>query len=311
MIATFSMVLLAARESTSNAVTQFNEAFKRGRIEANPIEKVLFYISICLLLIVSLFPIYVMVITSISTTFALYNPPPTLVPDLGELTTSHYETVLKSNIFPFIQYFINSAIVSVTTSGLAVIVATFGGYSFARLDYRGSSAIKLLVLFVYLFSGILLIVPLARIITFLGLSNTLISLISTYLVFVLPLSLYMLGNYFKGIPKEIEEAALIDGYSRVETIFRVTLPLSAPGIVAVYLFAFIIAWNEYLFASVFLSSTESFTLPIGIVHLTLTYSQTGGQIMAASVLMSIPVIIIFLYLEKYMVEGLVAGGVEG
>lgn len=306
-----SIILLAVRESVSNTATQFSAAFKRGRLEASLIEKLIFTLAISLLLVTALFPIYIMVITSISSDFVLYNPPPTLIPNPNHLTVEHYQAALKPNNFPFIQYFMNSAIVALSTSVVAVIVATFGGYSFARLEYPGSSAVKMLVLFVYLFSGILLVVPLFRIIIFLGLADTLASLIGTYLVFVLPLSLYMLGNYFEGIPKEIEEAALIDGYSRVETIFRVTLPLSAPGIVAVFLYAFIIAWNEYLFASVFLSSSNSFTLPIGIVNLSLTFQQAWGQVMAASLLTSAPIIIIYLYLEKYMIKGLVAGGVEG
>ena len=304
-------ILLAVRESASNTVTQFTSAFRRGRLEATLVERLLFYLAVGILLVVALFPIYVMAITSVSSDFVLYNPPPTLLPDVSALTLQHYAAVLEPNNFPFVTYFLNSAIVALSTSLIAVVVATFGGYSFARLDYRGSSAIQILVLFVYLFSGILLIVPLFRIIIFLGLPNTLTSLISTYLVFVLPLSLYMLGNYFEGIPQEIEEAALIDGYSRIETIFRVTLPLSAPGIVAVFLFAFIIAWNEYLFASVFLNSSEAFTLPIGIVNLSLTFRQAWGQVMAASLITSLPIVLIFLYLEKYMVEGLVAGGVEG
>ena len=304
-------ILLAVRESASNTVTQFASAFRRGRLEATLVERLLFYLAVGILLVVALFPIYVMAITSVSSDFVLYNPPPTLLPDVSALTLQHYAAVLEPNNFPFVTYFLNSAIVALSTSLIAVVVATFGGYSFARLDYRGSSAIQILVLFVYLFSGILLIVPLFRIIIFLGLPNTLTSLISTYLVFVLPLSLYMLGNYFEGIPQEIEEAALIDGYSRIETIFRVTLPLSAPGIVAVFLFAFIIAWNEYLFASVFLNSSEAFTLPIGIVNLSLTFRQAWGQVMAASLITSLPIVLIFLYLEKYMVEGLVAGGVEG
>ena len=304
-------ILLAVRESASNTVTQFASAFRRGQLEATLVERLLFYLAVGILLVVALFPIYVMAITSVSSDFVLYNPPPTLLPDVSALTLQHYAAVLEPNNFPFVTYFLNSAIVALSTSLIAVVVATFGGYSFARLDYRGSSAIQILVLFVYLFSGILLIVPLFRIIIFLGLPNTLTSLISTYLVFVLPLSLYMLGNYFEGIPQEIEEAALIDGYSRIETIFRVTLPLSAPGIVAVFLFAFIIAWNEYLFASVFLNSSEAFTLPIGIVNLSLTFRQAWGQVMAASLITSLPIVLIFLYLEKYMVEGLVAGGVEG
>lgn len=306
-----TLVVAAVKDSMANTRSAFAAAFKRGRLEASLAEKVLFALTVGAVLVITLFPLYVMFITSISSDFVLYNPPPTLVPKMDSLTLEHYLAILNRDTFPFVTYFLNSALVAIITSSLAVVVATFGGYSFARLDYRGKTTIQRLVLFVYLFSGILLVVPLFKIIVFLGLADTLESLIMTYLVFILPLSLYMLGNYFEGIPREIEEAALMDGYSRVETIFRVTLPLSAPGIVAVFLFAFIVAWNEYLFASIFLKSSGMFTLPIGIVNLSLTFQQAWGQVMAASLLTSIPIVVIFLYLEKYMIEGLTAGGVEG
>jgi multiple sugar transport system permease protein len=306
-----SLVFVAVKESASTTADRFGVALRRGSIEATIWERLGFYLALAVTLVVSLFPIYVMVVTSISPDFELYNPPPTLVPPIGAITVEHYVSIFDPETFPFVQYFVNSIIVSVITSGLAVVVATFGGYSFARLDYRGRSAVKKLVLFVYLFGGILLVVPLFKIVVFLGMVDTLSSLMITYLVFVLPLSLYMLGNYFEGIPEEIEEAALIDGYSRIETIFRVTLPLSMPGIVAVFLFAFVVAWNEFLFASIFLKSTANFTLPIGIVHLSLTFRQAWGQIMAASLATSVPIVVIFLYLEKYMIEGLTHGGVEG
>jgi multiple sugar transport system permease protein len=306
-----SLLLLSARESVSTTADRFGYAIRRGSIKATIWERGAFYLALAVTLVVSLFPIYVMIVTSIAPDFELYNPPPTLLPPIRDATLEHYRAIFNPETFPFVQYFINSLVVSVITSALAVVVATFGGYSFARLDYPGRSTLKKFVLFVYLFGGILLVVPLFKIVVFLQLVDTLASLMITYLVFVLPLSLYMLGNYFESIPEEIEEAALIDGYSRVETVFRVTLPLSMPGIVAVFLFAFIVAWNEFLFASIFLKSTPKFTLPIGIVHLSLTFRQAWGQIMAASFATSVPIVVIFLYLEKYMIEGLTHGGVEG
>jgi multiple sugar transport system permease protein len=121
----------------------------------------------------------------------------------------------------------------------------------------------------------------------------------------------MLWNYFESLPVEIEEAALLDGYSRVETIFRVVVPLSLPVLVAAFLFAFKIAWNEYIFASVFLKSQAKLTLPIGIEQMNANFQNVWGQIMAASFLTTLPIIIMFLYLEQYMIEGLTAGAVEG
>ncbi|WP_313692385.1 carbohydrate ABC transporter permease [Halorarum halobium] len=292
-----------------NTRSAFAMVFKRQSIEQSIWEKLAFYAGIVGLLVFTLFPFYVMLLTSITSSAELYSIPFDIVPET--YTLDHYSYVLLSEDFPFLTYFTNSFIVASVTSGLAVIVATFGGYSFARLDYPGRKLIARLVLVVYLFGGIVLVVPLFRVIAALGLIDTLGSLMITYLVIVLPLSLYLLGNYFRSIPEEIEEAALVDGYSRLETIFYITLPLSAPAIVAVFLFAFIIAWNDYLFASIFLDSPEKYTLIIGVEYLNVQYTRVWGRIMAASVATSAPIIVFFLYLEKYLVEGLTTGGVEG
>lgn len=307
----FGAILTTARESYGNTVDQFRGAFRRGTIEGDPLERLVFILSLAVVMIVSLVPVYILVMTSVVEDAALYDIPPTVVPTPDTLTTSHFETVLGPETFPFFTYFTNSLIVATVTSALGVLAAIFGGYSFARLDYPGRTVISRLVLVVYLFAGIILVVPLFQIMVWLDLVDTLTSLVVTYMVQVLPLSLYMLGNYFRSIPEEIEEAALVDGYSRVETIVRITIPLSAPAIVAVFLYSFMIAWNEYLFASIFLKTQATYTLPIGIESLTLTYDQAWGQVLAASLLTSIPIIIIFLYLEKYMIEGLTMGAVEG
>ncbi|MFB6228845.1 MAG: carbohydrate ABC transporter permease, partial [Halobacteriales archaeon] len=266
-------------------------------------------LSLGLTLVTILFPFYIMVVTSLSPDGSLYTVPPTVIPT--ELTLRHYEAVLGPETFPFVQQFQNSLIVAVTTATLSVIVGSLGAYSFARLEYPGRTILNHGVLIVYMFSGILLVVPLYQIIVWLDLIDNLGSLLITYLVQLLPLSLYMLRNYFRSIPPEIEEAALMEGYSRTEVIRKITLPLSTPAIIAVFTYAFIIAWNEYLFASIFLRSEDKFTLPIGIEFLTVSFNQSWGQIMAASVLVSIPVFVLFLYLEQYMIEGLTAGSVQG
>lgn len=305
------ILLTAAHEAYENTTTQFRQAFRRGTIESSFWERWAFRIAIGLVLFISLFPFYVMVVTSLVESSSLYSIPPAIVPALDTLTLAHYQQVIGPETFPFVTYFINSLIVSTITAGVGVSIAVFGGYSFARLDYPGRGAVSRTVLIVYMFSGILLVVPLFQIMVWLRLVDTLQSLIITYMVQILPLSLYMLGNYFRSVPEEIEEAALVDGYSRLETILKITLPLSAPAIVAVFLYAFMIAWNEYLFASILLQSQGVFTLPIGIEALTLAFDRVWGQVMAASLLTSLPIIVMFLYLEKYMIEGLTTGGVEG
>lgn len=306
MIATILQVTLDTARTT---VKGFQNAFKSNRIESSPLERGVFYVSLGLTLLISLFPFYWMFVTSLMSESAIYSLPPTVIPQ--DLTLAHYRSVFSPQTFPFVTYFTNSLIVATITAGLSVIVATFGAYSIARLKYRGRGIFSRGVLVVYMFSGILLVVPLFQIVVWLGLVDSLYSLMGTYFVLTLPVSLYMLGNYFRSVPPEIEEAAMMDGYSRLEVLVRITLPLSAPAIVAVFIYTFMIAWNEYLFASIFLKSQAQYTLPIGLDALSTGFHQVWGQIMAASLMTSIPIIVMFVYLEKYMVEGLTFGAVEG
>jgi multiple sugar transport system permease protein len=302
-------ILKTTSETAQTTIDGFANAFRSNRIESSLWERVVFYVCLGLTLFISLFPFYWMTVTSFMPESALYTLPPTIVPQ--DLTLKHYESVFSPQTFPFVTYFKNSLIVATITAGISVLISTFGAYSFARLNYRGRGLFSRGVLVVYMFSGILLVVPLFKVIVWLGLVNSLQSLIGTYFVLTLPVSLYMLGNYFRSIPPEIEEAAMMDGYSRLEVLLRITLPLSAPAIVAVFIYTFMIAWNEYLFASIFLKSQAQYTLPIGLDTLSTGFHQVWGQIMAASLMTSIPIIVMFVYLEKYMVEGLTFGAVEG
>ncbi|WP_306059798.1 carbohydrate ABC transporter permease [Natronococcus wangiae] len=302
---------MSTKSTYRHTVESFKNALGLGEqtIETSLVERLVFYVALGLSLFVTLFPFYYMIVASLSPESSLYSLPPTLIPD--EITFTHYRTVFGPETFPFLTYFKNSLIIATITAGASVFVATFGAYSFARLDYRGRGIFSRGVLMVYMFSGILLVVPMFQLIVWLGFVDSLWSLFITYLVQTLPVSLYMLGNYFRSVPEEIEEAAIMDGYSRLEVIFKITLPLSAPAIVAVFFFTFMIAWNEYLFASIFLESQGVFTLPIGIEALASGFHQVWGEIMAASLLTSVPLIVMFTYLEKFMVEGLTFGAVEG
>ena len=302
---------MSTKSTYRHTVDSFKNALGLGEqtIETSLVERLIFYLALGLSLFVTLFPFYYMTVASLTPEASLYSLPPTVIPD--EITLSHYRTVFGPETFPFLTYFKNSLIVATVTAGASVLVATFGAYSFARLDYKGRGVFSRGVLMVYMFSGILLVVPMFQVIVWLGFVDSLWSLFITYLVQTLPVSLYMLGNYFRSIPEEIEEAAIMDGYSRLEVIFKITLPLSAPAIVAVFFFTFMIAWNEYLFASIFLESQGVYTLPIGIEALASGFHQVWGEIMAASLLTSVPLIVMFMYLEKFMVEGLTFGAVEG
>lgn len=279
--------------------------FGQKDIEKNPLRRAAFYVSLGISVVVALFPVYWMVAASLMPSGILYQLPPTVIPGPNQLSLTNYLSLVGSqSSIQFQQFVFNSFIVAATTATISIVVASLGGYSLARLEYPGKGIFTRGVLVVYMFSGILLVIPLFQLINLVGLTDTLRGLILSHLVFTLPLALYLLGNFFRGIDAEIEEAAMIDGYSRLEVIYKITLPMSKSALVAVFMFAFLLSWNEYLFATVFLRDTANFTIPIAIERINEQFAQVWGEIMAASVLASAPVFLMFLYLEKYMIEGL-------
>ena len=219
------------------------------------------------------------------------------------------------SVFPFLTYLRNSLLVSLTASIISLMIAILGAYSFSRLRYAGRGVIQRGVLFVYMLGGIVLLIPLYKLFVNMGFLNTqtgtFISLIIIYMVQTLPVSLYMLGNYFRTIPFSIEEAAMIEGAGRMETIWKIIVPLSFSAIVTVFVYSFMIAWNEYLFASVFLRGYDSLhTLPIGLQQLYNSKNAIWDRIMAASMLTAVPIIALFLMIQKNLAGGLAQGGVK-
>jgi multiple sugar transport system permease protein len=217
----------------------------------------------------------------------------------------------------FARAMVNTLIISIPTALLAVILSTLGAYAITRMRFRGSGALLNGILLVYLFPGILLIIPLFAMIAQLGarigfeVRDNLGVLMFTYLAMTLPVALYMLANYFRTIPHEIEQAGLIDGCTRLEVIWRITIPLAIPALVSVFIYTFMIAWNEYLYAFVFLTDRSMFTMPISISRINSDPQPRPHVVMAASTIMTLPVIVLFLALERYLAEGLAAGGVKG
>ncbi|NJC97353.1 MAG: carbohydrate ABC transporter permease [Anaerolineae bacterium] len=203
------------------------------------------------------------------------------------------------------------------TALIAVVLSVLGAYAIARLKFKGKNVLLNGVLMVYLLPGVLLIIPLFSMLANIGdrlgfnVQDNLGVLIVTYLAQTLPVAMNMLTNYFRTIPDEIEQAALIDGCSRLGVIWRVTLPLAIPALVSVFIYTFMIAWNEFLYALVFLNSRDLFTMPIKVNTIFNDPSPRPHVVMAASTIMTIPVVVLFLALEKYLEEGLTAGGVKG
>ncbi|MBT9774947.1 ABC transporter permease subunit [Clostridium sp. MCC353] len=264
---------------------------------------------VILILLVSLFPFFIMLTTALKTDAASVAYPPELWPK--EITLKHFRDIVDPMIFPFFRYFWNSFFVSFTTAVLSVLVCCLGAYSLARLEFFGKRVIHNSTLVVYMFSGILLIVPLFRIMNSIGLIDNRFAVILACLVSSMPAGLSMLTSYFQTLPDSIEEAALIDGLNRVQVIFKVVVPLSVPAIMSVFAYVFMQAWNNFLFANTFISSMEKQTLIIGMRNLFSSQDYVWGRMMVASLLTAIPVVIIFACVERFISGGRLEGGVKG
>jgi len=279
---------------------------------------VLSAIGLTFFLVGVLFPFYWMASSSLKTQAEIAGRHPVYVPHALRLDA--YKELFDPAA-PHFQDFgrnvINSIKVSVPTALIAVVLSVLGAYAVARLHFKGKEVMLNGVLAVYLIPGVLLIIPLFAMLAKLGawigfeVQDNLGVLVVTYLAQTLPVAIYMLTNYFRTIPDEIEQAALIDGCNRLEVIWRVTLPLSIPALVSVFVYTFMIAWNEFLYAFVFLNSRQLFTMPIKIQAIFSDPSPRPHVVMAASTVMTIPVVLLFLVLERFLEEGLTAGGVKG
>lgn len=220
------------------------------------------------------------------------------------------------DLFPFGKYMLNSVIFSVGAATISLILAVMGAYSISRLRFKGRVVVQRSVLFVYMIGGVLLMVPLYQMAMNIGLASSMwgsaFCLFLIYIVQTLPVGMYMLGNYFRGIPFALEEAAMMDGCSRKEAIIKVVLPLSLPMLATVFIYCFIIGWNEYLFASVFLKQYPEFhTLPLALQELFVSKNAIWDRIMAASMLTLAPIVICFLLASRFMKGGKTDGGVKG
>lgn len=283
----------------------------------------IFAVTLIFFLTSILFPFYWMVSSSFKSYAEIGGRRPAYIP--ASLRLDAYRQLFDpsapvsrtSSYENFGRNIINSIKVAVPTSIIAVILSTLGAYAVARLHFRGKELLLNSILIVYLFPGILLIIPLFAMVSQIGarigfeVQDNLAVLVVTYLAQTLPVALYMLANYFRTIPAEIEQAGLIDGCSRMEVIWRITLPLAIPALVSVAIYTFMIAWNEFLYALVFLNSREMFTMPIKINVIFNDPTPRPHVVMAASTVMTLPVVILFLALERFLEEGLTAGGVKG
>ncbi len=265
------------------------------------------YTVLVILAVLVLFPFYWMTITSFKnedqmrSLVSMFWPRP--------LVTENYEQLLGKT--DFVAWYRNSATVAISSTLLATAVGTIGAYALARLRFFGRGFMASATLNTYLVPPSILFIPLYAQMRNLGLANSLAGLIAAYPSFTVPFVTWLLMGYFESIPEELEEAAMIDGATRFGAFWRVVLPLSAPGVLAAGLYAFTQAWNEFLYALVFITDGRLRTLPVGLASFITGDVYGWGYLMAGAVLTTLPVIAAYIYLQKYMVEGLTAGGVKG
>ena len=256
---------------------------------------------------VILFPVFWMASSSLKPSSEMFARNMTMLPI--NWTLENYRNVWEGTNFP--TYFWNSFKVAAISTAISVVISMYAAYAIARIQFPGRYAYSLLLLITQMFPHILLVIPLFIIIQRLGLINTHLALIIAYTSFSLPFTVWMMRGFFEAIPKELEEAAAIDGASQLLTFHRVILPLAGPGLAAVTMFGFIRGWNEFLFALVFLQAHELFTLPIGLASFQEEYTFRWDLIMAGAGIVTLPVLFFFLLMQRFIVQGLLGGAVKG
>lgn len=264
-------------------------------------------IGVVVALFWSLAPIYWIVVTSLKTSREIYAVPPTLLP--VRPTLQNFNIALFGSKFP--QFVMNSATVAIAVTLISAVIGALAAYPIARMQFKGRGVTARAIVMAYLLPPSLLFIPLFVVLQNLGLINTKTGLVIAYLTFTVPFCTWMLIGYFRTIPIELDEAATVDGATRLQTLLKVVLPIAKPGLAVVALFAFTHAWNEFLYALVFVHSNDTKTFTAGLTGLIMGDTFIWGQLMASSVIAIAPILVIYIVAQRYIVEGLAAGSVKG
>jgi ABC-type glycerol-3-phosphate transport system permease component len=267
----------------------------------------LLYGFLSFLLFFVLFPFMQMLSTSLKRPDELFTIPPRWIPK--HISFENFAQALKYK--QFIGYFMNSLIVSIVTCILVIVISVLATYGFTRLEFRGRRFLLTMILFSQMFCISAIIIPLYKIMGSLGLLNSFPGLIIAYLAFTVPVAIWLLRGFLLHLPADMEEAAMIDGASQIQAFFRVVLPLLRPGIGATAAYVFFLTWQEFLFALVFMTEQKLRTLPVGIMDFKGQYETNWGTMMAASVLISIPVFLLFTLIQRQLIAGLTEGATKG
>lgn len=253
------------------------------------------------------FPLLWMLISSFKPAAQLFVSPPQLLPT--EFTLDWYRNLVHQSDAP--TFFWNSLVVGMATTAICLVLGTLAGYAVTRFEFPGKGIFLVSALLSYVFPAIVLFVPIYMIINSLGLTDTLLGIVICHTILTFPFALWMLRSFFAAIPREIDEAAWVDGASFLRAFATIILPLVLPGIFSVGVFVFVLSWNEYLFASVLVTSNAHKTIPLGIAEFITSFDVRWGEIMAMGTLATVPVIVLFLSVQRYFLRGVLSGAVKG
>jgi multiple sugar transport system permease protein len=254
------------------------------------------------------FPFYWQVATSLRLDVDLYTPVVAVIPHV--LTLDHYNKVLFGAQSQFLLQLRNSMLVAVATTIVAIFLGSMAGYALTRLNFFGRAGLARILIYAYLAPGSILFIPLYVMMNNLGLRDSLSGLVLAHLTFSVPFATWLLMGYFKTIPIELEEAALVDGAGRLTALWRIILPLAAPAIVVVAVFAFTLSWNEFLYALVLVQAKDKMTAPIGLTAYVVGDTFYWGQMMAAATILSLPPLLLYLFGQRWVIQGWTAGAVK-
>lgn len=276
-------------------------------IKKSTVLKIINTIVVAAIIALMILPFFIMISTSLKSYAEVTKWPPTWIPDIAKWQNYSAVWMGKGNIR---GAFINSLVVSLSTMGLCILLGSFAAYGVSRFKFRGKKMFLFLIIVTQMFSAVILIGPMYMIMRDLGLLNTYLSLIIPNTAFALPMTVWLLYGYLEGISPNLEEAALLDGCTRLQAVTKILMPILAPGIVTSGLFAFIVSWNDLLFSRTFITKPEMRTLSVALTSYKSIFETYWHEMMAASVISVIPIFVLFLLIQRYLIKGLVAGGVK-
>jgi multiple sugar transport system permease protein len=268
------------------------------------------YLNLAPYIFFALFPFYFMFVTSFKSNAELYNLKSAPFWIQSGVIMDHYAYLFRKT--EFLTWMGNSLLISVVATGVSIVLSILAGYSLSRLRFRGAGSFGTAVFVTYLVPPTLLFLPLSQVVSWMGLSDTIYALMVTYPTFLVPFCTWLLMGYFRTVPREVEECALVDGATRTQTLVRIVLPMAVPGIICALLFSFTLCWNEFTYALTFVSQSANKTAVVGVTaDLIRGDIYYWGSLMAGAVLASVPVVIVYVLFLDYYVSGLTAGAVKG